>query len=149
MQYHPDKNPEDPQAREKFQKLKEAYDILIHPEKRKEYDETGRVGEEFNEGTFEAAYNYYRTLYKKVTPEDINSFEKKYRFGPMEEEDLVNFYNEHKGNMAALIESIPLSTNEDIPRFIEFFEKAIETEKLKHFKAFDKTKGKVRLLEDE
>jgi curved DNA-binding protein CbpA len=35
LQYHPDKNKEDPSAREKFQKLKEAYDILIDSEKRK------------------------------------------------------------------------------------------------------------------
>lgn len=41
LQYHPDKNREDPNACEKFQKLKEAYDILIDADKRKEYDETG------------------------------------------------------------------------------------------------------------
>lgn len=38
LQYHPDKNREDPNACEKFQKLKEAYDILIDADKRKEYD---------------------------------------------------------------------------------------------------------------
>ena len=46
MLYHPDKNKEDENAREKFQKLKEAYDILIDKEKRSEYDETGFVGDE-------------------------------------------------------------------------------------------------------
>lgn len=39
--YHPDKNQEDPMAREKFQKLKEAYEILMDQDKRKQYDETG------------------------------------------------------------------------------------------------------------
>jgi len=34
LQYHPDKNKDDPTAREKFQKLKEAYDILMDDEKR-------------------------------------------------------------------------------------------------------------------
>ena len=34
--YHPDKNEDD--TTEKFQKLKEAYDILINPDKRVAYD---------------------------------------------------------------------------------------------------------------
>ena len=45
LQCHPDKNKEDPQARQKFQKLKEACDILMDDEKRQQYDETGTVGE--------------------------------------------------------------------------------------------------------
>jgi DnaJ family protein C protein 9 len=53
-------------------------------EKRKEYDETGRIGDDFDEGTFQAAYNYYRTIYKKVSTEDIESFSDKYRFKEME-----------------------------------------------------------------
>ena len=52
LKYHPDKNQDDPSARQKFQKLKEAYDILTDPEKRKQYDETGSIGEDFNESTF-------------------------------------------------------------------------------------------------
>lgn len=43
----------------------------------------------------------------------------------MEQEDLIDFYQQHKGNMTQLIESIPLSSNEDIPRFIKFFESKI------------------------
>ncbi|KAK6590732.1 DNAJ [Cryptosporidium xiaoi] len=40
-QYHPDKNPDDNEAKEKFQKLGEAYQILADPELRRRYDEYG------------------------------------------------------------------------------------------------------------
>lgn len=46
--------------------------------------------------------------------------------------------------MVQLLESIPLSKNEDIPRFIQFFEEKIADKTLKKYKIFDKTKTKVR-----
>lgn len=39
--YHPDLNKNDPDAKDKFIELKQAYDILIDPEKRKIYDQIG------------------------------------------------------------------------------------------------------------
>jgi hypothetical protein len=51
--------------------------------------------------------------------------------------------------MVQLIESIPLSTNDDIPRFIQFFEDQIKNKTIERHKNFDKTKKKVRLLKDE
>lgn len=39
--YHPDLNPNDPAAKEKFQEINEANEVLSDPEKRKKYDEYG------------------------------------------------------------------------------------------------------------
>ncbi len=41
IQYHPDKNPEDKQAEEKFKEIAEAYAILSDPDKRARYDRFG------------------------------------------------------------------------------------------------------------
>ena len=41
IQYHPDKNPGDKEAEEKFKEAAEAYDVLSNPEKRAKYDQIG------------------------------------------------------------------------------------------------------------
>tara|TARA_R110000823_G_scaffold295738_3_gene415603 strand:+ start:57231 stop:58355 length:1125 start_codon:yes stop_codon:yes gene_type:complete len=44
MKYHPDRNPDDPDAENKFREATEAYDILTSPEKRNAYDQYGHAG---------------------------------------------------------------------------------------------------------
>ena len=44
IQYHPDRNPGDKEAEEKFKEAAEAYDVLSNPDKRARYDQFGFAG---------------------------------------------------------------------------------------------------------
>ena len=44
IQYHPDKNPGDKEAEEKFKEAAEAYEVLSDPQKRARYDQYGFAG---------------------------------------------------------------------------------------------------------
>lgn len=44
IKYHPDKNPGDKEAEEKFKEAAEAYDVLSTPEKKQRYDQFGHAG---------------------------------------------------------------------------------------------------------
>ena len=58
---HPDKNPDDPEAKEKFQKLGEAYQVLSNADARAKYDARGKEG--LDEMSFMDASQFYQMLF--------------------------------------------------------------------------------------
>jgi len=64
--FHPDKNPNDPHAEEKFKELGEAYDVLMDPDKRAAYDRFGHAAFEQGggfRGGFHDPFDIFREVF--------------------------------------------------------------------------------------
>lgn len=52
MKYHPDRNPDNPEAEEKFKEAKVAYEVLSDSQKKAAYDQYGHAGVDPSQGGF-------------------------------------------------------------------------------------------------
>ncbi|XP_028301257.1 dnaJ homolog subfamily A member 3, mitochondrial-like isoform X3 [Gouania willdenowi] len=68
--YHPDTNPDDPEAKEKFAKLAEVYEVLSDEVKRKVYDTYGPVGFDPTRAN-PGRQQYYRAGQTNLNPEEL------------------------------------------------------------------------------
>lgn len=140
LRLHPDKNPGDEEAKEKFQLLQKVISILGDEEKRAIYDQTGCVDDEALSG--EGAENlreFFRSMFKKFTEADIEEFEANYRGSDSEKKDLKDLYTKFKGNMNRLFNSMLCSEPKlDSHRFKDIIDEAIAEGELKTTKTYQK-----------
>ncbi|GER25898.1 chaperone protein dnaJ [Striga asiatica] len=145
LRLHPDKNPNDEEAKEKFQQLQKVISVLGDEEKRAVYDQTGCVDDADLAGdVIHNLRTFFRSMYKKVTEADIEEFEANYRGSDSEKKDLLELYKKLKGNMEKLfccmICSDPML---DSHRFKDMIDEAISEGKLKSTKVYEKWAKKV------
>ena len=138
---HPDRCGGTVEAKKNFQILQKAYEILSDPEKRKLYDRTGCTDTDNNQ--FWEAYKHYRQAFPEITKEDIFAFEKEYRHSNEEKQAIVDFYVKHKGNVSNILGFILCSRDEDIPRFIQIIDEAIEKKEIQLKTIYQKSKMNI------
>lgn len=67
MKYHPDKNPGDKTAEDKFKEINEAYSVLSNPEQKNKYDRFGHAGIDpnagFGGGGFEGGFGGFEDIF--------------------------------------------------------------------------------------
>ncbi|KAG0584511.1 hypothetical protein KC19_3G214200 [Ceratodon purpureus] len=145
LRLHPDKNPGDENAKEKFQQLQNVMAILGDPEKRELYDQTGSIDAADIDGdAVKSLYKFLRTLFKTVTEDDIDVFSASYRGSKEEEKDLVTLYTKFKGDFKKVFNQMMCSDPQlDSHRFMDIIDAAISSGELKEYKTYRKWASEV------
>nr|GMD42951.1 chaperone protein DnaJ 6-like [Ipomoea batatas] len=140
LRLHPDKNPGDEEANEKFQQLQKVMSVLGDEEKRAVYDQTGCVDDADLAGdVVQNLKEFFQSMYKKVTEADIEEFEANYRGSDSEKKDLLDLYTKYKGNMSRLFCSMLCSDPKlDSHRFKDILDAGIAAGDLKSTKAYER-----------
>ncbi len=128
-------------------------EILGDSKKRERYDKYGDLessdggGDTMDSASFEEQYNHWRTIFRTVTSEDIESYAKSYKNSSEEKSDVFYYYKQFSGDMTRVMMWIPLSGAADIDRYTVWIDSAIKDKTLTRYKAYAASKNKAKSAE--
>ncbi|KAF0722476.1 hypothetical protein AaE_009947 [Aphanomyces astaci] len=140
LKHHPDKNLDNADATEKFQLLCTIHAVLSNADARALYNETGEIDADTSADTksFNDWVEYWRALFPPLTENDITSFEATYRGSDDETQDLLQAYEKYKGKWQNILDVVILARDEDVDRFADIIQAAIDDGSVPLFPAFKK-----------
>ena len=138
--YHPDRSGGDT---EKFKALSIVHSILSDTTKRAIYDSTGEVETNDTSEDFANFYDYFRTLFPKLTVTKIEEFSKTYQGSTEEKEDLTEAYIRYKGDMKKVMEVVMFAEAGEELRLCETIDALISEGILTSTKAYQSFKNKL------
>lgn len=119
---HPDLN-KAPTATAEFQYLSRCHELLSDPVRRRRYDATGSTGAAADEGdamdAAEAsadAYEYWRSVFPKISAADIEAYRARYIGGDEERDDVCAAWDQFGGDLGAVMQSVPFADSASVQR---------------------------------
>ncbi|XP_073649574.1 dnaJ homolog subfamily C member 9 isoform X1 [Tursiops truncatus] len=141
LQVHPDRVGEGDKedATRRFQILGKVYSVLSDKDQRAVYDEQGTVDEDSDVLSQDRDWEaYWRLLFKKISLEDIQAFEKTYKGSEEELADIKQAYLDFKGDMDQIMESVLCVQYTEEPRIRNIIQQAIDAREVPSYNAFVK-----------
>lgn len=146
LKYHPDKGG-DP---EKFKIISTIHNLLSNDDKRKYYDETGRIDEDEdsheyheNENTYEYWSSYYRQLFPEITINDIIKYENIYKGSNDEKNDIWNAYVNSDGDLKQIMNVVMFAESGDEERIINIIDDGINNNIIQLTKKYQQIKKQI------
>lgn len=137
LKFHPDRVAEDEktEATEKFKVLSKLYSVLTDKNKKALYDDKGVIDDD-DERDLSSWLELWRSVFKPITTQDIQNYERDYRGSEQEEIDIRKAYLNGKGCINFMMNHVPFMAVEDEERIQELVRKWIDEGDVPEHKLF-------------
>ncbi|XP_059621561.1 J domain-containing protein CG6693 [Phlebotomus argentipes] len=140
LKVHPDRVAENQKAdaTEKFKILGKIYAVLSDPDKKKLYEEKGIIDDDEDESKLATWIEMWKTIFKPITDEDIENYQKSYVGSDLEKSDIKKAYMNGNGCINYLMSTVPFMAVEDEPRIIAMVKEWIDAGEVPEYEIFTK-----------